>query len=210
MFTICWAAKGGSGTSVVAATCALTLDRPTLLVDIAGDLPLVLGLTHPDGPGLADWLESEAPPDRLERLELAVDGTTSLLPAGAVRSRPSPDERWRLLADRLAHDHRAVIVDAGTGRPPTALTERADRRWLVTRACYLALRAAAAQHIDATGIVLLNEPGRALKRSDLEAAVGAPVVAELLVDPAIARAVDSGLLGARLPSAFRRQLREAA
>ena len=53
MITICWAAKGGSGTTVVAATRALTTPHPTLLVDLAGDLPTTLGLTHPDGPGVS-------------------------------------------------------------------------------------------------------------------------------------------------------------
>ena len=37
MVTICWAAKGGSGTTVVTAALALSSASPTLLVDLDGD-----------------------------------------------------------------------------------------------------------------------------------------------------------------------------
>ena len=57
---LCWSAKGGSGTTVVAAALALVLARqqPTTLVDLAGDIPAALGLPQPSGPGVADWLAS--------------------------------------------------------------------------------------------------------------------------------------------------------
>jgi hypothetical protein len=59
-------------------------------------------------------------------------------------------------------------------------------------------------------IVLLTEPGRALGRGDVERAVGAPVVAEVAVDPQVARAVDAGLLTSRLPRGLARELARAA
>ena len=86
----------------------------------------------------------------------------------------------------------------------------ADESLLVTRACYLALTRATALGAAPTGVVLVEEPGRALRVADVEASVGAPVVATALLDPAIARAVDSGLLTSRLPAAWRRRLRRAA
>jgi hypothetical protein len=61
-----------------------------------------------------------------------------------------------------------------------------------------------------SGIVLVEEPGRALRPRDVEASLGAPVVATVLLDPAIARAVDAGLLLARLPTGFRNAVRVAA
>lgn len=212
MITLCWAAKGGSGTTVVVAACALADDRPTLVVDLVGDVPMVLGLPDPDGPGIRQWLRSDAPSDRLDRLEIPVDATTTLLPAGpsaGATDAPTAD-RWAMLARHLARDGRVVVVDAGTGVPPGALAAEAERRWLVTRSCYLALRAAIAQRRPPTGIVLVDEPGRTLRRADVELALGAPVVVQVLVDPAVARAVDSGLLVARLPAAYRRRLGEAA
>jgi hypothetical protein len=61
-----------------------------------------------------------------------------------------------------------------------------------------------------SGVVLIDEPGRALRAGDVSASLGAPVVATVLLDPAIARAVDAGLLLARLPAGFRHAVRLAA
>ncbi|MFM8955798.1 MAG: hypothetical protein ACKOH9_08440, partial [Actinomycetota bacterium] len=75
---------------------------------------------------------------------------------------------------------------------------------------YLALRRAAQLNINPTGIVLVNEPGRALVKRDVESVIGAPVVAEITFDPAISRAVDAGLLSSRLPNLLSKQLASAA
>jgi hypothetical protein len=50
-----------------------------------------------------------------------------------------------------------------------------------------------------TGVIVIHEPGRVLSAEDVATAVGAPVVAEINLDPAVARAVDAGLLASRLP-----------
>lgn len=207
MLTLCWAAKGGSGTTVVAAAMALLAERPTLAVDLAGDLPTVLGLGDAPRPGVGDWLASDADGDRLRGL--AVDVTPSLraIPAGSTAAPPEP-HRWDDLARALTVGPGDAIVDAGRGAPPPALARAADRRLLVTRPCYLALRAADEGSCRPTGVVLIDEPGRVFGRDDVERALDAPVVAELLLDPAVARAVDSGLLTARLPRPFRRRLVE--
>jgi hypothetical protein len=72
---------------------------------------------------------------------------------------------------------------------------------LVTRPCYLALRRAL--HEDATsnasGVVAVMEPGRALGCDDIAAVLGLPVVATIPVRADIARAVDAGVLADRLP-----------
>lgn len=206
MITLCWAAKGGSGTTVVAATIAVTSRRPIVLVDLAGDLPIALGVPVPEGPGIGDWSASTAPPDRLHALRHPLAEGLDLLPRG---SRPLAG-RCGELATHLAGLGETVVVDAGTGAPPVALREAAGRTLLVTRACYLALRRAAAVRVPVDGIVLVEEPGRALGVDDLEAALGAPVVSRVLLDPAVARAVDAGLLLARLPGPFRRELDVAA
>jgi hypothetical protein len=206
MVTLCWAAKGGSGTTVVAATLAMSSRTPTLLVDLAGDLPIALGLPTPDGPGIGEWSTSTAPPSRLDALVVPLARGLDLLPRG----HRAPTGRWRELGERLASIPHAVVVDAGTGPPPPELRRHADRVLLVTRACYLAVRRAADAREVVDGIVLVEEPGRALGAADLEASLGAPVVARVLLDPAVARAVDSGLLLARLPGAFRRELEVAA
>ena len=38
MVTLCWAVKGGSGTTVVTSTLALESTRPALLVDLDGEI----------------------------------------------------------------------------------------------------------------------------------------------------------------------------
>ncbi len=49
--TVCWAAKGGSGTTVVTATLALSCSTESLLVDLGGELPAMLGIERPTRPG---------------------------------------------------------------------------------------------------------------------------------------------------------------
>jgi hypothetical protein len=207
--TVCWAVKGGSGTTVVAATLALSCPTDSLLVDLDGELPAVLGLPEPSGQGVADWLASDAPPEALDDLAVFVDRTTRLIPRGsaAVDLRSA---RWGELAVWLS-TRPASIIDAGTSPPPLDLLLEGDvRSLLVTRACYLALRRAAAAPCRPDGVVMISEPGRTLRAADVARAVGAPVVASVSHDPAIARAVDSGLLSARLPRLLTRELRGAA
>lgn len=208
MITLYWAAKGGSGTTVVAAATTLAATGPTVLIDLDGDLPLVFGISEPDGPGVLDWLRSSAPGERLASLEIDLGSGRRLIPRGAAG--PVDPARWAELAGVLRRERRDVVVDAGTGPPPPALRHVADRSWLVTRACYLSLRAAAAQPCRPDGVVLVSEPGRALKPDDVECSLGAPIVAITLLDPAVARAVDSGLLAASLPRALRSRLRSAS
>ncbi|MBA2624197.1 MAG: hypothetical protein H0U89_01090, partial [Acidimicrobiia bacterium] len=75
MLIACWSVKGGSGTTVVAAALAVVLGREapggSLLADLAGDVPAVLGMVDPPGPGLDDWLRAGdgVPADALGRLE---------------------------------------------------------------------------------------------------------------------------------------------
>jgi hypothetical protein len=211
MITLCWSAKGGSGTTTVAAAFALSAHRPTLLVDLAGDAALALGLA-PDGqPTLAEWFSSDVDADRLVHLHRRVTGDLELLPTSAVVSSTGATERWRAFAAHLhtTASDREVVVDVGARIPPSALAAVADRSWLVTRRCYLAVTRAQRLGCRPTGIVIIDEPGRALTADDVETSIGAPIVATLLHDPKIARAVDSGLAVSRLPRACLEELRVA-
>ena len=201
---LCWSVKGGSGTTVVSASLALVLSqhRPTVLLDLAGDAPAALGLPEPSGPGVADWLASPtADAPALLRLGIPASEQLQVLPLGSgLAANPA---RWSALAVALAEADASVVIDAGTGSPPVALFEAVSRRLLVTRPCYLALRRAVtlctAPALGPTGVVLVTEPGRALNARDVERALGAPVVAEVPIDPTVARSVDAGLLASRLP-----------
>jgi hypothetical protein len=195
--TVCWSAKGGSGTTVVAAALALGAAMESLLVDLDGELPAALGVPEPSGQGLSDWFESDAPERSVLDLATTIAGGTRLVPRGPAAI-PRDSARWPALRAFLAGSPLEVIVDAGCGAPPPTLLEKPARGLLVTRPCYLSLtRACRLPRPD--GIVLVEEPGRSLTVADVARAIGAPVVARVAVDPAIARAVDAGLLAARLP-----------
>ncbi|MEY2567564.1 MAG: hypothetical protein QOE35_2093 [Actinomycetota bacterium] len=215
MLIACWSTKGGSGTTVVAAALASVLaetsGRDVLLADLGGDCPAVLGLPDPDGLGLADWAATNggAPPDALGRLELRCRGGLRLLPLGRVPL--GVDAGERVLA-ALAVDSRLVVVDCGppSGSAGLAIAAGAGLSLLVLRPCYIALRRAVAAPLRPSGVVLIEEPGRSLGRRDVEDVLGVPVRAQIPWDPAVARSVDAGLLGTRVPRPLHRALRAAA
>ncbi len=216
MLTCCWSVKGGSGTTVVAASLALLASSApagALLVDLAGDVPAALGLPEPVGPGVREWLAADPAVeiDALGHLATAATPGLRLLPAGAATSRAVPSTRIDLLGQALAANAGEVVVDLGVPSPDLEpLLAQADRSLLVLRPCYLALRRATALPTRPTGIVLVMEPGRALGRRDIEDAIGVKVAAEIDVEPTIARAVDAGLLAGRLPRSLSRTLKAAA
>ncbi len=211
MLTALWAAKGGAGTSTLAAAHALVVSTrtPCVLVDLAGDLPAVLGtdLGGGDRPpdGVAEWSRAgrDVPGDALERLQVHVADGLALLPRGRG---PIASARGDVLAGLLAASPRHVVVDAGTdpSGAAAAVVRGADRSILVTRACYLALRRAAGASVAPTEVALVAEAQRALGADDVAAALRCPVRTTVPVDPGVARAVDAGLLAARLPRALRR------
>jgi hypothetical protein len=175
-------------------------------VDLAGDGPAALGAAEPAGPGIGDWLAAPESigRDAIARLVVPI-GNLGVVPLGERSG--AVTERWHTLADTLAAGHRRSVVDAGIGPPPDPLRERASADLLVVRGCYLSLRRAAALRRPPTGVVLVNEPRRVLRRPDVERAVGVPVVGEVDWDPDVARAVDSGLLSQRLPRSLRSGLK---
>jgi hypothetical protein len=212
MFVACWSVKGGSGTTVVSAALALSVaatGHDALLVDMAGDLPAALGVPEPAGPGLADWFGAgpDVPGDALARLVVDAGPSLALLPiCGAI---PDAAERAEDLAGFLAADGRAVVVDCGSspGATALALAAGAGLSLLVLRPCYLALRRALTAPVQASGVVLVGEPQRALQQADVEDVLGLRVRAAIPWKPAIATAVDAGLLSRRLPSPLERGLR---
>jgi len=191
---VMWGSKGGAGTTVTAAAAALHETEHVLLVDLAGDTAAVLGVREHEL-GTRAWLASDAEPDRLIEFTDRIDDTTSLIQAG----RSDPDQgrhrphRMAQLADWLGRQPGIVVVDAGTGSPPPELYFAAHRNVLVTRPDYLALTAAARTALRPDEVFLVKEPGRALTDRDVASAIGAPVTGQVDLDPAIARAVDSGL-----------------
>jgi MinD-like ATPase involved in chromosome partitioning or flagellar assembly len=215
----CWSVKGGAGTTVVAAGLAATLARSSpvgaVVADLAGDVPAVLGLAEPSGPGLSEWLAAgdEVPLDALVRLEVDAGHGLAVLPTGSdPEGLRGPGERGAVLAGMLAADARPVVADCGRDPAGAALAVAAGAgtSLLVLRPCYLSLRRAVAAPMRPSGVVVVSEPGRALGADDVEEVLGVPVRARISVDPAIARAVDAGLLAGRLPRGLAHPLRRAA
>lgn len=210
-----WSPKGGSGTSVMAAACAIHAAHTigvARLVDLRGDLPAVLGLGTEPETGVADWLAAgpTAPTDALDRLGVEVVPGLSLLPRGRTASVLEPAaaaEAGAALAVAL-RDGPLTIVDVGVPDTPVAraIVEVSDAAFAVLRECYLALRRAANLPMTARayGLVVLQEPGRSLGPADVAQVLGRPVVARVPMRTAIARAVDAGVLPTRLPEPMAR------
>lgn len=203
MLTVCYSPKGGQGCTTVTAALALA-QRGSRLIDTTGDLPAVLGLPEPSGPGICDLLADDQPLEVAAIERLATPSPTPLVSAGSIPAAAVPTHRWAELAATLSADRGAWFLDAGTN--PAAGSLAADRRLLVVRNCYLALRRAVTHPVRPDGVVLVTEPGRALTATDVEAVLTAPVVAEITIDPAVARTIDAGLLAARLPRTLARRL----
>ena len=123
MLIACWSVKGGSGTTVVAASLALLLASSAsgvLLADLAGDAPAVLGLPEPMGEGLYDWLDATADASALNRLAVEAAPGLSLIPRGRVSSfggagpgrldRREPRDRMTALAAALAARSSTCVV----------------------------------------------------------------------------------------------------
>jgi hypothetical protein len=218
MWTL-WAVKGGSGVTVTASAFAAMLARshgPTVLVDLGGDVPAVLGMPEPSAPGVGDWLATpDASPEALGRLQVVAGPDLWLLCRGD-RTVPIPDSTSRAteLVGALAALGRHVVIDAGplgvVGCGVTSgvldVLARSGTSVLVTRACYLSLRRAVHSTVEVDGAILVSEAGRALDRRDVRQVLGVPVLAVVEADPALARSVDAGLLSRRPHRALERSL----
>jgi hypothetical protein len=111
----------------------------------------------------------------------------------------------------LRDDGGAVVADCGRADDlaSRALVEVSDLSIVVLRPCYLALRRAASDELvrTASGIVVVEEQGRALGMREVADVLGVPVLATVSVRAAIARVVDAGVLVARLPDGLARPVR---
>lgn len=188
MIILCRSVKGGSGTTVTAAALALLLAPRHRggghLVDLQGDQPAALGIPEPDGSTMRE-----------------VTSALQLLPRPMTTT--ATDTQWLSLATELSSLSGPVVVDLGTLQPGKQLLDVADASYLVVRPCYLALRRATAMlgnHKDEfDGVILIDEPGRALTANDVATVLRLPVVARIGLDPAVSRSVDAGLLANRVP-----------
>jgi len=203
--------KGGVGVSTVTALVALAhagRATTTTIVDTCGDQPALLGIAEPDGPGIREWAATPGrPDDALDRISIQATPDLAVIPAGAA-AWPHAGSAGEL-ASALQRRPEQVFIDAGlTGRDPylNELLRHSSERLLVLRCCSLTLRAIGTLDPEPTGVVLIRERGRALGPGDVENVSGAPVVAEVSLDIAVARCIDAGLVTSRVPRALLRSL----
>lgn len=213
MLLALWSPKGGSGTSVLAAACAVVLAREgdagaARLADLDGDQPAIFGLGVEPALGLGDWLRAgaEAPIEALERLAVEVAPGVALLPRGDGARTLAPvaaAEAGAALAVALRDGPVPAVVDCGRAAEPAtrAVVEVADVAVIVVRGCYLALRRAiCARALTPTrGAVLVEEHERSLGARQVTDVLDVPVLARVPVRSSVFRAVDAGVLAARLP-----------
>jgi hypothetical protein len=196
--------KGGNCTTVTASALALLSainGRHTLLIDLCGDVPATLGMAEPTRPGINDWLaehNSSDAPSMVLLGEPVIDGLV-VVHRGSKFVEGQP--RWHQLADAIASLPHNVIIDAGTGFIPVEIAQRVTAVTMVTKPCYLSLRRATTMPRP-HNVVVVREEGRALTVSDVGNVLNVPVIAEVPHSAAIARAVDAGLLPARVEQLF--------
>ena len=214
-----WSVKGGVGTSVVTAATAIRLaseDRDTTLVDLTGDQPALLGMVAgaaPSEPGIGDWVAAGdgVAADAIGRLTEDVAPGLRLLrrgtrPALDAQTAALQDQRPRLmLALEVLARNGPVVVDAGLDLVGLrSVLGGPHRSVCVLRACYLALSRAQQVAGPYERVILVEEPGRALRSRDVAAAVGASHVERVAWDPRVARSVDAGTIVSMLPPPLRR------
>lgn len=214
MLLALWSPKGGSGTSVLAAACALVLARrgECRLADLGGDQPAILGLGADPDTGISDWLAigPDAPAEALDRLAVEVAPNLKLVPPGNRRVlAPAPAaEAGAALGAALRSPEVPCVVDAGRADGPASrmTVEVADVSVVVVRGCYLSLRRAVRTPLTAraAGIAFLDEPGRSLSGAEARDVLERPVLVRVPVRAPIARAVDAGLIATRTPEALAR------
>jgi hypothetical protein len=216
VLVVCWSPKGGSGTSVVTIGLAIVESRSdtphgkrasTVIVDLAGDIPAILGMDDPLI-GLAEWITE---PTAFDIRALLIDHGNCLrvLPRGRAslpESRSGAWSRFLLELTDLSNSGCTVIVDAGRGPIPRPMEAVADHQYLVTRPCYLALRRAQFVHHTSKAAIVVTEPDRALRPSDVAKVLGLPIAATLEISADIARRVDAGIISSRPPAELIRAL----
>lgn len=187
--------------ALLAVACARR--TKTLLLDADGDLPSIFGV-QVGGSGVREWWAANDTVgfDALERLATPITPALSLVPAGDTTNEPAG---FREVPSSL---QAVTVVDAGTVRSEMSmgagLVTASDTSILVLRPCYLAARRAAVSTLRVDGIVIVEEPGRALKPYDIAEVVGVPILATVPWDLSIARVVDAGRVSSKLPRAAKR------
>jgi hypothetical protein len=199
MSTIFMSSKGGNCTTVTATAFSLiaaSRGLPTVLIDLCGDVPAVIGLPEPTTPGINDWLAEDSLLDAESLVKLGTPLSPGLVVVHRGARFVQGQPRWTDLATAISSLPMNIAIDAGTGYLPDELRNAGAEITMVVKPCYLSLRRAT-QLSRPTNCIVIREEGRALTVKDVGNVLGVPVVAEIPYEAAISRAVDAGLLSSR-------------
>lgn len=199
MSTIFMSSKGGNCTTVTATAFSLiaaSRGLPTVLIDLCGDVPSVIGTPEPPSAGINDWLAEDSILDAEALVKLGTPVSPGLVVVHRGARFVQGQPRWSDLAAAITTLPMNIIVDAGIGYLPDELRNAGAEVTMVVKQCYLSLRRAT-QLSRPTNVVVIREEGRALTVKDVGHVIGSPIVAEIPYEASISRAVDAGLLMSR-------------
>lgn len=199
MSTIFMSSKGGNCTTVTATAFSLiaaSRGLPTILIDLCGDVPSVIGTPEPPSAGINDWLAEDSILDAEALVKLGTPVSPGLVVVHRGARFVQGQPRWSDLAAAITTLPMNIIVDAGIGYLPDELRNAGAEVTMVVKQCYLSLRRAT-QLSRPTNVVVIREEGRALTVKDVGHVIGSPIVAEIPYEASISRAVDAGLLMSR-------------
>jgi hypothetical protein len=173
----------------------------TLLIDLCGDVPAAIGMAEPQGPGINDWLDEDNSGDPQQLVLLGTPVIPGLVVVHRGARFVNGEPRWESLANAISELPHDVIIDAGTTFVPDALTTAMTDVSMVVKPCYLSLRRAS-RLPRPSNVYVVKEENRALTVKDVGNVLGVPIAAEIPYEAAISRAVDAGLLPARVEQLF--------
>ena len=204
MSTLFMSSKGGNCTTVTATAFALIAaqrGQHTVLIDLCGDIPSVVGMTEPASPGVNDWLAESSTADAQALVTSGTPFAEGLVVVHRGARFVEGEPRWDKFVEAISSLPMNIVIDAGIGHVPDALRHAVDAVTMVVKPCYLSLRRAA-RLPHPTNVFVIDEPGRALTVKDVGHVIGSPVAATIPYNPAIGRAVDAGLLPSRVTTLF--------
>ena len=209
MLVACWSSKGGAGTTVVAAALALLLAAPRRRRRAARRpgrrrARRPRPAPSPTGPGLAGWLAAGA--DVPRRRARPARGARRPRASRLLARGPGPlaDRRGPRCSPRCSPPTPGrVVVDCGTDAARRAPLARRRRRHPVAarHPAVLPRRCAGrvARPLRPPGSCCVDRAEPALTRARRRGRARRAGGRRGRVDPAVARAVDAGLLATRLP-----------
>lgn len=172
----------------------------TILVDLGGDIPAILGMAEPSI-GLSEWI-AQPSTHEFDDLLIEIAPGLSILPRGSASLPDARSGAWsRAVLELSSRSASGSMIVVDGGREPIAAewSPHVTRILLVTRPCYLALRRARLAGSAFDGVIAISEPDRVLTPADIESVLGVDVVAQIPMTGDIARRIDAGVILTRPP-----------